>query len=90
MNWTAPKIRQLRLCLGWSRTDLARRLQCQVSDVEKWETGHDYPSFQQLRHLDLIERHRSFAQQAVQRFPKAESYLDAVGQDQAYQEEIEH
>ena len=90
MSWSAAKIRKLRLCLGWSRNDLARRMNCEVNEIESWETEVDFPSFEQSRHLDLIERHRDLAQKTVAEDPKVESFLEETQHEQVEYDEVEH
>ncbi|WP_413575670.1 XRE family transcriptional regulator [Bdellovibrio sp. HCB290] len=38
-EWNKDSLRALRLRLGWSRSDMARRLKCTLTDIETWEEG---------------------------------------------------
>ncbi|UOE99731.1 helix-turn-helix domain-containing protein [Bdellovibrio reynosensis] len=44
VNWNKEALKNLRLRLGWSRSDLARRLHCSYDLVESWESGADIES----------------------------------------------
>jgi transcriptional regulator with XRE-family HTH domain len=43
MEWTSDKIRQLRRRMGWSQSDLARRLHCESGEVAHLELGDVKP-----------------------------------------------
>lgn len=38
-EWNKESIRTLRLRLGWSKSDIARRLKCSLQDIEIFEEG---------------------------------------------------
>lgn len=52
MRWGPSEIRELRLRLGWSAAEMARRLGCSVHLVLTWEAGQNRPD---------VEVHRQFA-----------------------------
>lgn len=54
MSWDAEKIRGLRLRLGWSQSDLARRLQIESQQVGQWEMGLEEIRDDQSQALDHI------------------------------------
>jgi transcriptional regulator with XRE-family HTH domain len=54
MTWDAEKIRGLRLRMGWSQTDLARRLQTESKTVIEWEIGLVEPAVEFTQELDLL------------------------------------
>lgn len=37
-EWSAERVRMLRLRLGWSQAELARQLSCHVDLVKSWES----------------------------------------------------
>jgi ribosome-binding protein aMBF1 (putative translation factor) len=76
MNWDSEKIRDLRLRLGFSPSDLARRLQCECSDVRSWEVGIAEPMDFQLQQLDLLQKQAEECAQEMAHHPLAESLLD--------------
>jgi DNA-binding transcriptional regulator YiaG len=39
-TWNPEHIVTLRRRLGWSKSDLARRLHCETTEVEAWEEGN--------------------------------------------------
>lgn len=39
LEWNKESVRALRLRLGWSKSDMARRLQCSLTDLESFEDG---------------------------------------------------
>ena len=48
MNWTGEEIKELRLRLGWCQANLARRLNCSLDLLEKWEANQSVPSAEYL------------------------------------------
>lgn len=38
-DWNGENLRKLRMSMGWSKSDLARHLQCRSEDVIMWELG---------------------------------------------------
>ena len=53
-------VKSLRLRLGWTPSDLSRRLNCQVSEITQWEAGLSDPNANQTGLLQLL-----FTQAAV-------------------------
>lgn len=53
MNWTGEKIKELRLRLGWSQAEFARRLGCRQQTVSEWETNIYQP---QNAYSQLLDR----------------------------------
>ena len=80
--WDAEKIRDLRLRLGFSTSDLARRLHCECSEVKSWETGIQLPSLFQLQQLSLLEKQAEVCAEETSNGPLAEKCLasDELGQ----------
>ncbi|MGZ5278900.1 MAG: helix-turn-helix domain-containing protein [Pseudobdellovibrionaceae bacterium] len=54
MVWDREKIRDLRLRMGWSQSDLARRLQVEANKITEIEMGLQEPQQDQLSGLDLL------------------------------------
>ncbi len=53
--WTAQEIKCLRLKLGWSAAELARRLCCSMQMITEWERGSDFPSPDECLKLERLE-----------------------------------
>lgn len=53
-TWDSSKIRGLRRRLGWSQSDLARRLSCDSSFVQGWEEDASVPNQVQAQTLQMI------------------------------------
>lgn len=81
-TWNKDAIKSLRLRLGWSQTDLARRLNCEATEVELWERGVNLPSPHFLNELFLIAKQADACSREVHVSPLAESLCDqqALGQ----------
>ena len=90
MTWTPKKIRTLRRCLDWSRSDMARRMNCSVDQISDWETGEDFPSFEQTRLLELLDRQKETIASSVKSTPQIEQQLNEEGFDQRAIDEFEH
>ncbi len=56
MEWTKDSIRDLRLRMGWSQADFARRLNCEAKTVDQWERGLQNPISFVLSELELLAR----------------------------------
>lgn len=86
-------IKALRLRLGWSQADLARRLKCTSAQVESWEKGIETPTSHYLNEMFLLVKQADTCRHEVQASPRAENMCDkhALGQIQFSQikEEIE-
>jgi transcriptional regulator with XRE-family HTH domain len=41
MEWNSESLRNLRLRLGWSRAELARKISCESQAISNWEMGLD-------------------------------------------------
>ncbi len=75
-------IKSLRLRLGWSQADLARRLSCASTEIELWENGSGSPAAKFLSELFLIEKQADACSHEVHALPLAETLCDqkALGQ----------
>ncbi len=80
--WNKDTIKSLRLRLGWSQGDLARRLSCSSTEVEKWENGSKIPAMNFLNELFLVEKQAEACSYEVHALPLAETLCDqkALGQ----------
>lgn len=76
LNWNKEAVRNLRLRLGWSRSDLARRLHCSSEEVESWEEGSGEIELSAKGELEIILR-------------QAEAYFDEVKCTPAAENECE-
>ena len=56
MEWNKISIKELRLRMGWSHTDMARRLNCEALLVAEWEKGAEAPTKANLGELEMISR----------------------------------
>lgn len=81
-SWSKDAIKSLRLRLGWSQADLARRLSCASTDVELWENGSRSPAAQFMNELFLISKQADVCSHEVAASPRAETLCDqkALGQ----------
>ncbi len=74
--WNKETIRVLRCRLGWSQSDLARRLQCPSHFIEDIETGSLSPSEEYCQILELISHMAEECCDQVQNTARAEKILD--------------
>lgn len=77
MNYDRALIRDLRLRLGMTQADLARRLNCSTSAVVAWEAGESYPERHHTFVLELLEKHAEAASEDLQFQPFVESYCQS-------------
>lgn len=75
-GWTKDAIKSLRLRLGWSQADLARRLNCSSTEIDQWENDGMIPSPAFLNELFLIAKQADACSHEVHFLPLAESLCD--------------
>jgi transcriptional regulator with XRE-family HTH domain len=76
MSWNSEKIRDLRLRLGWSISDLARRLNCESSQISIWEKGESQPTDTYAQTLELISHQADESSEEVMNSSLAEKFLE--------------
>lgn len=75
MTWNPERIRTLRRRLGWSRSDLARRLKIESLSVQSWEEGKDQPQSQHAQVLELIFNQAELSALEISQSTRAEQTL---------------
>ena len=88
MSWTSNRIHSLRLRLGWSCSDLARRLECSSLEVLKWEHKELSPAEKYFSLLEFIEKQADEISNEVSICPIAESKLESSSQGQILLDEL--
>ena len=75
-------IKSLRMRLGWSQADLARRLHCDSTEVENWEKGSQFPATHFVNEMFLLVKQADACSHEVHVSPLAENLCDqkALGQ----------
>ena len=66
----------MRLRLGWSTSDLARRLQLESTSIYSWESGKVLPTDGQLQMLGLLDKQAEACADEVTQTALADSVLD--------------
>jgi len=74
--WNKETVRVLRRRLGWSQSDLARRLHCPSHFIEEIESGQSLPTDQYCQILELISHQAEECCDQVQNTARAEKILD--------------
>lgn len=82
VNWTRESVRSLRLRLGWSQSDLARRLACAVGDVETFEAGSATFNTNWKNELELIAKQADLCSEELQATPMMENIMDETSLEQ--------
>lgn len=54
LRMNAGEIKNLRLRLGWTHADLARRVACSADEVKEWEDGLKPPHREALNQLQYL------------------------------------
>jgi transcriptional regulator with XRE-family HTH domain len=80
-TWNPEHIVTLRRRLGWSKSDLARRLHCETTEVEAWEQGSPVTTAVQGL-LEVISRQADACFDEVKYSPVAECELDKTSLSQ--------
>lgn len=76
--WNREALRTLRLRLGWSRSDLARRLGCSSEMIESWEEGRSMVNAALNGELEIISRLAEACCDEVMYTPVAEAKLEST------------
>lgn len=83
LEWNRESLRALRLRLGWSRSDMARRLQCDLTDIEAWEEeSHVEFEVRVKGELELLYRQAEECSDEVRYTPACENECDKKALDQ--------
>jgi len=88
MSWNPEKIRFLRQRMGWSQSDLARRLQCESALVIDWEVRGRAPHKMHLQTLELLSFQAENIMDQVLASPLAEIMMDETRQSQITLESV--
>ncbi len=88
--WTKETIRSLRLRLGWSQSDLARRLHCQAEFIEEWENGNVTPEGSLCQELELISHQAEACCDDLQNQARAEKIIEEVSLSQIRSDVLEN
>ena len=75
-HWNQGQIRLLRLRLGWTQSDLARRLECDAIMVQSMEAGFDKVAVEIVHKLELIAHQADLCGDEIQCLPAAENMCD--------------
>jgi transcriptional regulator with XRE-family HTH domain len=75
-HWHQDQIRLLRLRLGWTQSDLARRLSCEPQIIEALEQGSLAVQSEIVHKLELIAHQADLCGDEIQCLPKAENLCD--------------
>ena len=76
MEWNSENIRLLRLRMGWSQSDLARRLACEWQFVHEWEEGLGQPPREAAQNLELLFHQAELATMEMIQSTQAEILLE--------------
>ena len=82
LDWNKESLRDLRLRLGWSRSDLARRLHCSSEEIESLEEGRSLVAGALKGELEIIRRQAEACSDEVMFMPAAEAQLDKTALEQ--------
>ncbi len=75
-EWTKESIRSLRLRLGWSRSDLARRMKCSTEEIDLLEEGAKSANTKERGELELILHQAESCSDEVKYAPACEDELN--------------
>lgn len=82
MKWNHLTIRYLRLRYGWTKSDLARYLHCELSWISAWEDGDQKPNNHFVSELDILEKHAEENSNDIHDIPLIEKQLECDCLDQ--------
>lgn len=90
MEWTKERIRELRLRMGWSQSDLARHLEVSLPDLDLLELGADDQShLEGIRsRLTLFWKQAESNSEEVQMAALAEKIIEDQNLTQIFQSDF--
>jgi transcriptional regulator with XRE-family HTH domain len=88
MTWSKEKVKALRLRLGWSQADLARRLNIEVLNVIKIENGDCETASHMNGYFTLLQNHADLIAEETMIVPLAEDVMKKNDLDQIDQDEF--
>ena len=90
MQWNGEKIKNLRLRMGWSQSELAKRLGCDSMEIQDWENQRAPIQALQQRDdvLALYEKQAETQAQNVLQGALAEVILDETFAEQVPQDVV--
>lgn len=75
-HWKREQIRLLRLRLGWTQADLARRLACETQLIESLEVGQTAAALEIVHKLELLAHQADLCGDEIHCLPAAENLCD--------------
>ena len=81
-EWNRGALRELRLRMGWCKSDLARRLHCSSLDIEMWEDGAREIEAPIVSELELLLRQADACCDEVKHMPIAENQCELEALEQ--------
>ncbi len=76
MTWNPEKIKDLRLRMGFSSSQLAQKLNCDCTDIHNAEAGEHRFSAEQLSMLNLLFNQAEACSLEISEAPRAEQILE--------------
>ena len=86
MKWTSEKITELRLQLGWSVADFARRFGVKSETVSGWESGEKSPTPDDCRQLEFLSFQNLNYNESLRAQAQAEALISENNYEQIYRE----
>lgn len=88
MSWSAQKIQQLRLGLGWSAADFARRLGVSCETVISWEAAMSAPTPDDLRQIERLAFYLDSYSSVLERASSSEALLATHNFEQVHRSDL--
>lgn len=82
------EFREIRLRLGWSLSEMARRMGCHQTLILKWESNHEIPDQEVVRQYMSLQSFVDEQAERTRQMPLAESLLKDEQLSQCSQEEV--
>lgn len=88
MSWSAERIKELRLGLGWSAADFSRRLGTTSEAVMNWEAGQSKPTTDDLRQIERLSFYLESYSSVLERQSTSESVLALNNFEQIHRNDL--
>jgi transcriptional regulator with XRE-family HTH domain len=94
MSLNHLELKEIRLRLGWSLAEMARRVGTERQMVQEWESNLSRPDPEMLRHYQAMQSHVNENSERVRQMPLAETalrdeHLQQISEDEVLRWEVE-
>ena len=88
MSWSPESIKDLRRRMGWSQSDLARRLKLELGHIQDWESGTLLPLETKIQELDSLLREAEVTSEELFQSAIVDQYFEEANVTQIESQQV--